>query len=364
MATTMPTIPTIPTMATIPAIPTIPSMATMPTMPIIPTMTAMPTFPPDFGNSFGNSEEDNVAFAWLLVSLASISTMLGTTCMFCLGDSFINRKSLAVFLGLSSGVMIYVAVAELFGKSEGEFLDDGHSEQLAKLYATLSFFAGAFAMYFLDIITHGFGVDAHGEESNLANFDRIFAKGQDPDKKKDGENLDLMVPENKKDISIDIESSAGKKRLYAMGVKTVIAIMLHNFPEGLASYLSTIADGRTGLGITFGIIMHNIPEGLIVSAPIYAATNDKFKTFLWTAIAGLAELLGGLLGYLLGGGDISHTTYGLLFGIVNGLVTFISVTEFVPMAAKLDPSHGNRWFTTSFLIGGAVIAVTLVGEAW
>merc|ERR1712080_286005 len=102
-----------------------------------------------------------------------------------------------------------------------------------------------------------------------------------------------------------------KNAVYHMGLKTVLAIVLHNFPEGLSSFLATIADGRTGVGITFGIIMHNIPEGLCISAPIYYATNDKLKTLLWTMVAGGSELLGGCIGALISGSDITKSTYGI-----------------------------------------------------
>jgi ZIP family zinc transporter len=122
-----------------------------------------------------------------------------------------------------------------------------------------------------------------------------------------------------------------------MGINTALSIALHNFPEGLATYVATIADPAVGATLAIAIAIHNVPEGLCVSVPIYYATGSRCKAF-WLGIAsGLTEPLGALLGYLVLADAMSELTYGILFGMVAGMMVRISLKELLPTAHRYDP---------------------------
>eukprot|EP00656_Telonema_subtile_P034897 TRINITY_DN38925_c0_g1_i1.p1 TRINITY_DN38925_c0_g1~~TRINITY_DN38925_c0_g1_i1.p1 ORF type:complete len:429 (+),score=91.27 TRINITY_DN38925_c0_g1_i1:160-1446(+) len=156
-----------------------------------------------------------------------------------------------------------------------------------------------------------------------------------------------------------------KAILHRMGLRAVLAVALHNYPEGLAAFLTTFADGRSGMGIAFGVILHNFPEGLVVAAPIYAATHSRARALGWASVAAGAEILGGLTGQILvssSGGDLSDDGYGAVYGMVNGMVVMITVLEFLPHALELDRSPSKIWATSAFMFGMFLIAITLVTE--
>jgi ZIP family zinc transporter len=96
----------------------------------------------------------------------------------------------------------------------------------------------------------------------------------------------------------EIRREEKRKHLAKMGAMTGLAIALHNFPEGLATFVATLADSSTGLAIAIAIALHNIPEGVCVAMPIYYATGSKWKGFWWAFLSGVSEPIGGLMGYL------------------------------------------------------------------
>jgi len=161
-------------------------------------------------------------------------------------------------------------------------------------------------------------------------------------------------------------SSEDAANLYKLGINTVVAITLHNFPEGLATYLSSCADGRTGISIAFGVIPHNIPEGLCVAAPIFVATQSRSSAIGWAAVAGFAELMGGFTGWMImeanGGGDMNPEAYGVIYGFVCGVVVQISAVEFLPSAIRYDETHGKYYVGIFFFLGMVVLASTLIVE--
>jgi len=325
----------------------------------------------------------NAGLAWGLVIIASLSTVFGTCLMFTAGDALLNRKTITVLFGLAAGVMVYVCVAEMFGKSEESFVEGGTSEEIAKLHATISFFIGCLFMHLMGFLVSLTGDPGHTHDEDIFSAMEQMKReeGQLMSNKKHVEEksgVTFHTDDNDKDKDVESqtmktvstpneESDSGSyidNPLYKLGVKTVIAIVLHNFPEGFASYITTMDEGRSGYGIAFGVILHNIPEGLCVSVPIYMATKDKKQPFLWSGIAGLAELLGGFVAFLASGGNIHGSVYGALYGIVNGIVLYVCVSDFIPIGYKMDPTHGKFWFTTSFLIGAFIISITLVVEGF
>ncbi|KAK3264812.1 hypothetical protein CYMTET_26468 [Cymbomonas tetramitiformis] len=329
----------------------------------------------------------HVALAWAVVTAASLSTVLGVVALLLFKKKLAaNNAFITWMLGLSSGVMLYVCVAELFGKAEEQFTDDGLDEQHAKLWTTLSFFSGAIIMCILHLYAEfdGIGdlVASVSENSDATSVpSRLDEQGKSPI---DQSGIEVEVgAKTNVEPSADIEMSAmessveegfnessetqqEKKRMYRLGLKTAAAVSLHNLPEGLASYVTTYMDGRTGLAISFGIILHNIPEGLVVGAPIYYGTGSARIALQWAFLSGLAEFLGGFVGYLLtsNGDTMNGSVYGFLYAFVTGVVTFIVATEFLPAAANCDRSKRKINFLVSFLVGAGVIAITLVLEGF
>mmetsp|Transcript_21520 Transcript_21520/g.27364 ORF Transcript_21520/g.27364 Transcript_21520/m.27364 type:complete len:383 (+) Transcript_21520:98-1246(+) len=155
-----------------------------------------------------------------------------------------------------------------------------------------------------------------------------------------------------------LESSHEHKKLVKMGISTAIAIGLHNFPEGLATFVAALDDPRVGGVLAIAIGIHNIPEGLCVALPIYYATGNRTKAFGWALISGLSEPLAALLGWAILANSFSDTLYAVLFGIVGGMMVIISCKELLPTAHRYDPE--DTVVTYSFIGGMVIMALSLV----
>jgi len=127
-----------------------------------------------------------------------------------------------------------------------------------------------------------------------------------------------------------------------MGLLTALAIAIHNFPEGLATFTSALTNPKLGVAIAVALAIHNIPEGIAVSVPIYYATNNRRKAFRLSFLSGLAEPVGAIVGYLLLMPFINGVTFGILFAAVAGIMVFISFDELsacCPRVWRASPVH-------------------------
>ena len=149
-----------------------------------------------------------------------------------------------------------------------------------------------------------------------------------------------------------------KKKLVNMGFNTALAIALHNFPEGLATFVAALTDPSVGVVLAVAIAIHNIPEGLCVALPIYYATGNRWKSFLWGCLSGLSEPIAALLGWAVLANAVSQAVYASLFGIVSGMMVMISLKELLPTAHRYDPE--DAVVTYSVVAGMAIIAISLV----
>jgi zinc transporter ZupT len=147
-------------------------------------------------------------------------------------------------------------------------------------------------------------------------------------------------------------------KLMRMGINTALAIALHNFPEGLATFVAALNDPQVGGVLAIAIALHNIPEGLCVAMPIYYATGNRWKAFGWAALSGASELLGAFLGWAILANSFSDNMYAVLFGLVAGMMVIISVRELLPTAHRYDPD--DTVVTYSFIVGMAIMAFSLV----
>ena len=147
-------------------------------------------------------------------------------------------------------------------------------------------------------------------------------------------------------------------RMINMSYKTAFAVALHNFPEGLATFVAALGDPKMGIVLAIGIAIHNIPEGLAVALPMYYATGNRTKAFICGTLSGLTEIIAALLGWAVLANAFSATLYAVVFGIVSGMMVLISIRELLPTAHRYDPE--DKYVTLSFTGGMMIMALSLV----
>jgi ZIP family zinc transporter len=256
-------------------------------------------------------------FALSLTLIAGLSTGIGSVLAF-LSKSF-NPKLLAGALGFSAGVMIYVSMIEIFVKAT-DSLATIYGEKTGYIWATVAFFVGI---------------------AIIAIIDRVVPDAENPHEIENAE----------------ASSAPARSSLMRMGLFSALAIGIHNFPEGLATFVGALSDTALGISITVAIAIHNIPEGIAVSMPIYYATGSRRKAFLYSSLSGLAEPIGALVGYFLLQKIFGESMFGFTFAAVAGIMVYISLDELLPTAEK----HGEHHIAIFGLIGGMVVmAASLV----
>ena len=192
--------------------------------------------------------------------------------------------------------------------------------------------------------------------------------------------VSALTPESKMDMGDDlagVEEGAGgesaaraaagaaggavadgdNQKLVRMGVMTAVAIGIHNFPEGLATFVAALSDPSVGLALAVAIAIHNIPEGLCVAIPVYYATGNRWKAFGWALLSGVSEPIGAALGWLVLKDIMSELVYGILFGVVAGMMVNITIHELIPTAVRYDPA--DKVTTNSIIAGMAIMALSL-----
>lgn len=260
----------------------------------------------------------NILFAFGLTLFAGLSTGIGSALAFFTKQT--NTRFLALSLGFSAGVMIYVSFVEIMAKAKTE------------LVAELGLRGG----YWL---------------TTAAFFGGIAIIGI----------IDKLIPsvDNPHEIRMVEEISQVEKanKLKRMGMFTALAIAIHNFPEGLATFTAALSEPGLGIAIAVAIAIHNIPEGIAVSVPIFYATGNRKKAFWYSFLSGLAEPVGALVGYLVLMPFMGPMVFGLLFAAVAGIMVFISLDELLPSAQEFGEHHLSIY---GLIAGMAVMAVSLL----
>jgi ZIP family zinc transporter len=234
-----------------------------------------------------------------------------------------NARLLAAMLGFSAGVMIYVSFTEIFPEAE-TILSGTHGIQRGRILAVLSFFFGIVLAALLDELV---------PEPNNPHGSRRLEEADRP----------------------DYSRFSGK--LYKTGIFTAIAITTHNFPEGIAAFISGVRNPVLGISIALAIAIHNIPEGISIAIPIYYATRSRKRAFLLSALSGLSEPLGAILTMLILGPIISDTLFGLVFAAVAGIMVYISLDELLPAAREYGEHHLS---ILGLVLGMGVMAVSVL----
>ena len=295
----------------------------------------------------------NVWIALGLTLFAGMATSIGSGIAFFAKRS--NYRFLSVATGFSAGVMLYVSFVEILVKG-GDALSVAYGDYWGAWINVASFFAGILVIGIIDNLipsaenpheTHTLEETAplHDAAAPLPDFDAIAA---DPSHAAPGAH----------DHRVD------HTKLMRMGMFTALAIGIHNFPEGLATFLAALEDPSLGAAIAIAIALHNIPEGISVSVPIFYATGNRMKAFFYSSISGLAEPVGAIIAYmglrLFFGGDsgvIPPQVMGLLFGGVAGIMVYISLDELLPTSRAYGKGHDSIF---GLLTGMAVMALSLL----
>jgi len=263
---------------------------------------------------------ENVWLAFLLTLLAGLSTGIGSALAFFTTRT--NTKFLATALGFSAGVMLYVAFVEIFQKSRESLeleLGQGRGDWL-----TVAAFFGGIAV--------------------IAVIDRLVPGYENPHEMR---GVEQMQP----------GSQAEDARLLRMGLFSALAITIHNFPEGLATFMAALNDIQLGISIAVAIAIHNIPEGIAVAVPIYYATGSRKKAFALSFASGLAEPAGALIGFGLLMLFFNELVFGIVFAAVGGIMVYIALDELLPCAER----YGEHHLAIGGLIAGmAVMALSLL----
>lgn len=271
----------------------------------------------------GGTMDNNVLLAFTLTLIAGMATGIGSLLALLMRKT--SNRFLSVSLGFSAGFMIYVSFVEILDQARVSLV--GYLGKAQGSWATiLAFFAGIFL---------------------IAIIDRLVPDVENPHEMRHVEDMEPGSP------ACAVNRN---QHLMRVGFMSALAIGIHNFPEGLATFASTIQKPSLGVAIAVAIAIHNIPEGLAVSIPIYCATGSRRKAFGLSVLSGLSEPLGGLLGYLLLRPFLNDMTMGLLFAVIAGIMVYISLDELLPSAR----AYGSPHLAIYGLIGGMmVMAVSL-----
>ncbi|MCB9983980.1 MAG: zinc transporter ZupT [Rhodospirillales bacterium] len=243
---------------------------------------------------------------------AAFATMIGGLSIFRAHES--NPRMLAFGLAFAGGAMVYISLVEIFWKSFQSF-SDMLPEKEAYTSATVAFFCGL---------------------ALLASIDRLIPN-----------------PHNK----LTAPHDENKSHLKRVGLLAALAITVHNFPEGMATFFATLEDPVVGTSLAFAIAIHNIPEGISIAIPVYYATGDKRLTLLACLLSAVAEPIGALLGYLVLAPFLTPYVFGSVFGVIAGAMVYLSLDELLPTAKRYSSGHDAVY---GMVIGMASIALSLI----
>jgi ZIP family zinc transporter len=257
--------------------------------------------------------DNNILSAFLLTLSAGFATGIGS--IIALFAKKTNKKFLAAALGFSAGVMLYISFVEMLDQSKNYLISD-FGVHNGNWICLLAFLGGMLLIMLIDNLIPS-------PETNLTS------------------------------------AKTGKEqaRLERTGILMTLAIAIHNFPEGLATFTASLNSISLGAAIDIAIAIHNIPEGIVTSIPIYYATGNKKKAFFMSFLSGITEPIGAILGYVFLRPFLDNTLYGIIFGMISGIMVYISIEELIPMSREYDKGNSMIFGAIS---GIAIMAISLI----
>jgi ZIP family zinc transporter len=266
--------------------------------------------------------EEKYLIVFALTCFAGLATGVGSCIAFFAKRT--STKALCAALGFSAGVMIYISFVELLAGAQNE---------LRQIYGGCKGSCIAISAFFGGILI-------------TALIDKLVPSYENPHEVHKVEEMSEKHPKN----------PFGDRKLSRAGLFFALAIGIHNFPEGLATFAAGLKNISLGISIAVAIAIHNIPEGIAVSVPIYYATGSKRKAFGWSMLSGLAEPLGALAGFAFLYHFMSDTLLAILLASVAGVMVYISFDELLPMAEEYGEHHISLY---GLILGMAVMAFSL-----
>lgn len=244
--------------------------------------------------------------AFFLSLFAGLSTIIGAFIVFFIKHD--NLRFLGFGLGFSAGAMIYISFVEILPQAILDFSKLYPS--MGEIYAILCFFGGIFVSAFIDSI----------------------------------------IPE-------EINPHEKTNSLKRVGVFTAIVVGIHNFPEGFATFASSLESLSFGLMIAIAVAIHNIPEGVVVSLPIYHATKSKKKAIVFSALSGIAEPIGAIIGIIIIFPIFGKSALSFSLAFAAGIMVFISLDELLPSARQYGKSHDSLY---GLILGMLMMAISII----
>lgn len=268
----------------------------------------------------------NEVFAFMLTLLAGLATGIGA------GAAFLIRtptpRFLSLALGFSAGVMLYVSFMEIMPNAVDIL---SRVSDNAEWLMAGGFFAGI---------------------AVIALIDWLVPDASNPHEFHDADDF-LSQPGDQTLVIID----GAQAKLMRMGLMTALALAIHNFPEGFATFMSGLYSPELAIPVAVAIAIHNIPEGIAVSVPIYYATGSRRRAFILSFASGLSEPVGALVGYIVLRQVMNDTIFGMTFAGIAGVMVYISLNELLPSAEKFGQHHHA---IVGLISGMAVMALSLL----
>jgi len=279
----------------------------------------------------------------------------------------------AASLGFAAGVMLFVSFPEIMMRDAlYKYQASGFSQTISYRYTILTFFAGMALAALIDQVLH---IITDRIESNQSHHHHISASNQSEDieivplsRLHNGNSSNNCSGESNGNTHLHhpngdwwevMKNDPHSFALKRMGLMTAVVIFIHNFPEGIATFVGTLNDPKLGLGVALAVGLHNLPEGICVAMPLYYATGDKWKAFLWAVVPALSEPVGGLFAYLvMPAGEDQGVAFAVVMGMVAGVMVYIAVDELIPTALKYDPE--NKVAIKSVVAGMVFMGLSLV----
>lgn len=295
-----------------------------------------------------------ILIAFSLTLGAGLATGIGG--LFVLRTKQTNFKFISGSLGFSAGVMIYVSFVEMFPVALAS-LKEAHGDTGGAWMTAISFFGGIALIAIIDKLVPS-AENPHELSSKQdisavqADLLQNLAEGQVP-----AANLQESAAANMTSETAKHMPAISSEALMRTGLFSALAIGIHNFPEGLATFMSALQDPRLGISIAVAIAIHNIPEGISVAVPVYYATGSKRKALSYTFLSGMAEPLGAAVGFLVLMPFITPALLGYIFAGVAGIMVYISLDELLPTAEKYGEHHIAIW---GLIAGMAVMAISML----
>ena len=249
---------------------------------------------------------NGTTFSFLLTTIAGLSTMLGTIIIFIKNKRV--EKLITASLAFASGVMLTVSITDLI--PESLYLLNTNHNSTTSILITLSFIIIGIIISML---------------------------------------IDYYLPDQK----INIKSN---KKLYKIAIISMLAIILHNIPEGIATFITSNSNLTLGINLTIAITLHNIPEGISIAVPIYYSTKSKKSAIKYTLISALSEPFGAIIAFLFLAPYVTNTYLSILFSIIAGIMIHISLCELLPTSQKYKLPQLT---IISFLLGSIIMLINI-----